>query len=123
MRATFYGLSGFFNEGEPELRSASALQELGDNSLKALAEIGIVPTKLSSPIAAFLSCRKLPRLSTIADTPDPYMGAQYYAEQCDGKEWREACKVGHWAFDECFSYDLSCAYGSVAARLPDLADA
>ena len=123
LRATFYGLNGFFNDNEPEPASASALQEQGDRLLAELAEIGIVPTKLSSPISAFMSCRLLPRLSTIADTPDPYLGAQLYAEQCDGKEWREACKVGHWAFDECFSYDLSCAYGSVAARLPDLADA
>ena len=121
--ATYYGLCGLLDDDWPEPASASDLKEQGDQLLAALEEIGIIPTKLASPIGAFMSCRKLPRLSTIADTPDPYMGAQLYAEQCTGKIWREACKIGHWASDECYSYDLSCAYGSVAARLPDLADA
>ena len=121
LRATYYGLNGFLDDDEQEPTSASALKELVDELLTELEQIGIIPTKLGSPIGAFMSCNKLPRLSTIADTPDQYLGCQFYAEACTGKEWREAFKIGHWASDECFNYDLSCAYGGVAARLPDLA--
>ena len=123
LRATYYGLNGFLDDDEQEPTSASALKELGDELLTELEEIGIVPTTLTSPIGSFMTCNKLPRLSTIADTPDQYLGCQFYAEECTGKEWREACKVGNWASDECFSYDIICAYGSVATRLLDLANA
>jgi hypothetical protein len=123
LKATYYGLCGFFDDDTPEPASALSLKELGDQLLTELEEIGIKPTQLVSPIGAFMTCDKLPRLSTIADTPDEFMGAQLYAEECTGKEWREALKVGHWGSGGCYSYDITCAYGAVAARLLDLANA
>jgi hypothetical protein len=118
--ATFYGLNGFFNDDEPEPASACALQERGDKLLSEMGKVGIFPTKLTSPVAAYLSGCKLPSLPTISDLPDQFLDAQFYAEECVGREWRENLAVGHYADDECFSYDLSCAYGAIAAGLPDL---
>jgi hypothetical protein len=56
----------------------------------------------------------------MGDTPDKYCEAQIYGNNCTAREWREALQIGHWASDECFMYDLSSAYPSEAARLPDL---
>ena len=118
--ATFYGLNGFFNDDEPEPASACALQERGDKLMSEMGKVGIFPTKLTSPIGAYVSACKLPSLPAISDFPDEFLPALFYAEQCVGREWRENLAVGHYADDECFSYDLSCAYGAIAAGLPDL---
>jgi len=120
MRTTIYGLDGFFDDDEPEPGSVYSLAERGNKLLTELGKIDIFPSKLTSPIGAFLSSRRLPNLPNMNDTPEQFLEAQIFAEKCDGLEWREAFQLGHWDADECFSYDLSCAYGSVAARLPDL---
>jgi hypothetical protein len=120
LRATYYGLCGFFDDDVKEPLSASSLEELGNKLLTELEKIGISPTKLTSPIGAFMSTRKLPSLPTISNTPEAFTEAQFYADKCTGREWRENFKTGHWSDDECYLFDRSCAYGSEAARLPDL---
>jgi hypothetical protein len=119
-KVTFYGLNGFFDDDVSEPTCVFQLKEMACKLLGELEKIGISPKKLTSPIGSFLSACRLPSLPTILDTPDQFMEAQLYAEQCDGREWREALSIGHWSDDECYSYDISCAYGSEAARLPDL---
>ena len=119
-RATIYGLDGFFDDTTTEPASAAALEELGNKLLSELGKIGISPKKLTSPLGCFLSGYKVPYIPTLGDTPEKYCEAQIFADNCTGKEWREAFQIGHWASDECFGYDLSSAYPSVAARLPDL---
>jgi hypothetical protein len=119
-KATIYGLDGFFDDTMTEPVSAAALEELGNRLLTELGKIGISPKKLTTPLGAFLSGYKLPYVPTMGDTPDKYCEAQIYGNNCTAREWREALQIGHWASDECFMYDLSSAYPSEAARLPDL---
>ena len=119
MKVTIYGLDGFFDDDEPEPADVYSLKKRGDKMLTELGKIGIFPKTLTSPVGAFLSTYKL-QVPTMKDTPEQHLGAQLYAEECTGKEWREAFKIGCFAAGESYSYDLSCAYGSVAARLPDI---
>jgi hypothetical protein len=119
-RATIYGLNGFFDDNMTAPASAEALEDLGNRLLAELGKIGVYPKKLTSPLGAFLSGYKLPYIPTMGDTPEKYGEAQIFADNCTGREWREAFQIGYWASDECFMYDLSSAYPSEAARLPDL---
>ncbi len=105
----------FSNESEPDVRG---LREKGDYLLKTLQNMGMSPTKLTSPAAIYEESilRKLP-IPTVYDMPEE---ALEMVEWCANyvREWRSCYKIGY--FEHAFDYDLSGAYPSALAGLPNL---
>lgn len=114
---SIYSLSQFFPKETPEPQSAKEVKMYGDELLKAMGEAGIVPNKLTSPIASYLSACPLP-LSSGEITPTEVMAGEY-AKECTSKEWRDCFKVGWWQEGESYDYDIVNAYSSVAQYLRD----
>jgi len=120
--ASFYSLNQFFPKGQEAPETAEAVQSLGDDLIQSLSSIGVNPTKLTSPIAAYLSCTTLPIPRSDRSGQGEILAGEY-AFECTSREWRDCFQVGTWEADQCFDYDLINAYSAVAAQLLDTRDA
>lgn len=112
--AKFYGIDRFFpDEAEPE--TLEKLYNKGLELIAALRVMGIVPLKLSSPIAIWEEAvMKHLDLPTALDMPEE---AAELAWQCSGKIWTEAYQVGY--FEKTYDYDIIASYPSVMKDLID----
>jgi len=117
---TIYSLAQFFDRDAAD-PGVETCQQLGDTLLRELATAGIHPTKLTSPVAAYLSSAELPAPKSRDAAPNQVY-AEEYAEKCS-HEWRDCFQVGHWTKGNAFDYDITSAYASVAATLLDTRDA
>jgi len=88
-----YQLKQYFPE-EEEPRTVAGIKEKGLQVLEALAEMGMYPEKLTSPVAVYeQSVMRHLNLPSANDIPKE---AGYYAWQCSGKLWIEAFQLGYW---------------------------
>ena len=98
------------------IAKAKEAQKTGEEVYKALVELGLHPTSLTSPINAYnkevLSKVSLP---TVDDMPEE---AAYYAYQCVQGNWLEAFQIGHW--EKAYDYDINSAYPSELMKLLDI---
>jgi len=93
------------------------MQLQADELLRQLDTAGMQPTKLTSPIAAYLSCNMLPAPKSREAGPSQVY-ADEYARECS-REWRDCFQVGHWTQGEAFDFDMVNAYAAAASRLMD----
>jgi hypothetical protein len=115
--ATIYGITQYFPDYEaPE--TAFDVSVLGDYLIDTLREMGLYPTKLSSPIAIFDECvMRHMTIPTIYDKPDDVLDAADYALKCTGRLWLSSHQIGHWKEGECHEYDIKSAFPSQAVNL------
>ena len=116
-KCNLYGLEQYYPE-LPDPGAVDEVQMLGVKLMRELEKMGMVPTKLTSPIAIYDQCvmskLDLPKLKDI-----PGKCAEY-AYRTAGRLWIEAHKLG-W-FGEVYDYDLSSAFPEVAKELIDVRD-
>ena len=120
--ASFYSLDQYF-PGEREPDTITEIQAKADELERILRELGIDnPPSLASPLACFRGHELLKPLDgafpSIFDLPDEWLDAQDVALHCTPREWISNYKIGH--FPSLWKYDLSSAYASAAAAVPDL---
>jgi len=115
-------LSWWVSEEEPEPTTVRDTWVLGMRIVRALDQLDIVPTKLTTPVAAFETgylpdARQFP---TIWSWPEEKIEAMKFAEEMMRFEWRAAYKMG--LFESSHLFDLAAAYPSKIARLPSTDD-
>jgi hypothetical protein len=116
----FYHLSQYYpNDQEPE--DAEDIAGMAENVLEAFRQMGLDPKKLTSPIAIYetevLNHMQIP---TILNIPGHHEELLDYAEECTGRLWIQAYKIGHWSAGDIFEYDIRSAYPHIASRLRSL---
>jgi hypothetical protein len=92
-KTNLYDLQQYYPElDEPE--SLVEVQALGEKLMFELKKMGLVPSKLTSPVAIYEECvmRRLD-LPTVSDMPKE---AAEFAYRCSGKLWIEAHQIGYW---------------------------
>lgn len=112
-KMSLYGIEQYYPElPEPDVEM---VQQLGVKLMGELRKMGMIPTKLTSPIAIYDECvmskLDLPRLKDI-----PVKAAEF-AYRCAARLDIEAHQVGYW--EKVWDYDLSSAFPSVAKELID----
>jgi len=89
--------------------------DYGRYLLDTLKNMGMRPTRITSPIQIYDEC-VLGNVSipTAYDIPnlEANKEAIQYAMKCASKEWREIYQIGHWGSGECWDYDVRSAYPS-----------
>lgn len=117
---SFYGLRRY---SEAQVNTPCELLKLGQRVIEAYKILGMIPTKLSSPVAVFseyLSGLDFPRA---CDLPDNALPMTILASEHMTEEWREVFKLGYWDKGEVSDIDLTASYPSFIAKLPDLSHA
>lgn len=111
-------LKWWLSENELEPVDAVEVAALGEKIVKTLDVMGIVPTKLTSPVAVFMDShfKGSKMLPTVFNFPREKQGAMDYASKIMRHEWRAAYKVGH--VEESYQYDQVSAYPSAMMHLP-----
>lgn len=113
--ANFYDLKQFFPDSEA-IENPDHIASAGEMLLSALREMGLRPTKLTSPVAIYEECvLNHLNLPTAWDMP---VEAAEFAYNCGGKLWIEAYQIGY--FEKAFDYDIVAAFPSVARDLIDI---
>jgi hypothetical protein len=115
--ATIYQLSTWY-PGEQSL-TIEDTQAKAVKLLATLGRMGMEPQTLTSPASVFEQSvlRKMP-MPTILTMPESAFPFHEFAANYI-REWRSAYKIGVWETG-CRDYDLSGAYSSVIAELPNL---
>lgn len=117
-----YELKTFF-PGEPQPQSVDDVAKKGYQLLKTLADMGMQPTKLTSPAAIYeetmLRRMPIPNINTLPDGAIPML------EWCWNyiREWRAVYQIGIWTSGSVWEYDRTAAYPSEIARLPNITKA
>lgn len=112
-----YPLSRYVDK---ELKGATELADLASRVVDAYQYFGLIPLKLTSPVAVYepiLDSLDFPRA---CDLPDTAMALLDKACGVMWREWREVYKLGHWQANEITDFDLVAGYPSLIAKLPDL---
>lgn len=106
--------------GEPEPSGINGIKDKGDYLLSVLARMGLNPTRLTSAAAIYQECvlDKMP-IPTVWNMPEesyPMM------EMCANyvREWHGDYESGNWDKKKTFKFDLSAAYPSALAEMPNL---
>ena len=114
----FYGLHRYQDD---EIKDPKELAVFGQKVLDAYKSLGIIATKLTSPVACFdMSKIPFPRACDLPDTALPLLNA---CVNVQSREWRDVYKLGHWNSSEVSDFDLHAAYPSIMAGLPDISHA
>jgi len=115
-RAQFslYGLQQYYPMAE-DPGCIADVHRLGQNLLTELNDMGMSPTKLTSPIAIYEQCtlKKL-NIPLLKDMP---LDAAELAYRCSGKLWIEAHRIGYWR--NVYDYDMASAFPTIAGNLKD----
>ena len=93
------------------------IRDAGYYLVNVLKSMGITPTKLTSPAAIYEEAvlRRMP-IPTIYNMPDEALEcAEWSAQYC--REWHSTYRMGYW--DKVYSYDMSAAYPSALAKVPN----
>jgi len=115
---SFYGLSRY---SETAIQDVKELEAFAYKVVEAYAEMGIKATKLTSPVAVYpLGKVNYPRACDLSESAIGLLNATY---KTMSREWRDVYQLGHWKADEIFDYDLTAAYPSLMATLPDISKA
>jgi hypothetical protein len=115
---SFYSLHRY---RDTEITEVQELAKFGQEVLNAYGEMGIKPTKLSSPVACYdLSSVPYPRSCDLPDSAMDLVNATY---KTMSREWRDVYKLGHWNADEVTDLDIQSSYPSLMAQLPDISKA
>lgn len=117
-----YGLSRYT---EKEITNPQELLVLWQEVVNAYNEFGLVPDNLSSPVAVYekkLDGIKFARTFDLPQSADSLID-KLHDESLAWEEWRATYKLGYWKADECTDLDISSAYASHIAKLPDLTGA
>jgi hypothetical protein len=119
---TIYELKTFF-PGRIKPADIAETARFGMDLLKTIDSMGMRPSKLTSPAAIYEECiLRLMPIPTIYNMPDT---ALPMLEWCWNhiREWRSVYKMGIWKSGEAHDYDLSSAYPSLIAKLPNISKA
>lgn len=117
----FYGLKKY-SDTEPD--DENKLLELGNKVVNAYKKLGVSEiTKLTSPIAVFGEKLSNIPYARVCDLPDNSLPLVDACAKTMTREWRDTFKLGNWNKDEITDYDLSAAYPSIVAELPDITNA
>ena len=114
-KSNLYDLQQYYPElDEPE--ELAEVQALGEKLMYELKKMGLVPSKLTSPVAVYEECmmRRLD-LPSVADMPKE---AAEFAYRASGKLWIEAHTLGF--YEQAWDYDIVSAFPSVAKDLIDI---
>jgi len=114
-RCNLYGLEQYFPElSEPD--HVEEVQILGEKLVKELKKMGMVPRKLTSPVAIYEECvlsqLDLPKLKDIP------LDVAEMAWRCTGRLWIESHILGY--FEKARGYDLTSAFPRMAQKLIDV---
>lgn len=112
-----YGLSRYTDK---EITDVQELIELWEDVVSAFCFFDIVPQKLASPIGVYEECLDAIPFARACDLPN---SADPMLDKSSGiawEEWRGLYKLGHWNAEEVSDLDISSAYPSLIAQLPDL---
>lgn len=97
-------------------------KDLGMELLVQLKRMGLIPTRLVSPVSIYDECvlsrMLVPRACNI---PEEAVEALEYAMQGMNREWRSAYQLGYW--EQAFDYDINACYPSIIAELRDIRSA
>jgi len=114
-----FELKQYFN-GDNHLKDVSSIADKGDYLITTLARMGLNPKRLTSAASIYQECvlDKLP-IPTIWNMPEesyPMM------EMCANyiREWHGDFQSGNWEKENLYKYDLTSAYPSALAMLPNL---
>ncbi len=115
VRMDLYELQQFFPDvDEPD--NLEDIQNYGELLMRALAEMKLFPTKLTSPIGIYEQCVfSHVDLPTVNDIPKEVVPL---ALSCSGKLWIQAFAVGF--FPTVFDMDLVSSFPTVAKNLIDI---
>jgi hypothetical protein len=119
---TVYELKTFFM-GAQKPKDVNDTAAHGVQLLKTIDNMGMRPSKLTSPAAIYeesiLRLMPIPTIYNLPDTALPML------EWCWNhiREWRSIYKIGLWQPGEAYDYDLSSAYPSLIAKLPNISKA
>lgn len=116
LKGEFYDLAQYFPEDNPQ--TVQDMQVLAEKLFSAVAEIGILPQRWTSPARFMKDCilRKMD-LPNGLDTniiPDDVGELAWLSAS---KLWTEAHQVGH--FKKIFDYDISAAFPTEACKMLD----
>jgi len=115
LHCLLYGIDQYYTDLSEEPETLDEVVFLGERLMKALGGMGMVPSKLTSPVAIYDECvmshLDLPRANDM-----PAQAAEY-AWYCAGLNWIEAYQLGYW--DKAFDYDIKAAFPTVAMGLYD----
>ncbi len=116
--SNIYQLKTFFPSGEPP-NSLEGIRVNGQFLLDTLHNMGLNPTRLTSPASIYEECvLSQMNLYRMADMPDKTLEFAEWAANYT-IEWRSVYKIGTWGNGKVWDYDLSAAYSSVLALIPD----
>jgi len=115
---TLYDIAIYYPGEQSE--SLEDLKGKGENLLKTLQHIGLEPERLTSTASIYESCvlSKLP-FATIYNLPESCLDMMEWALNYI-REWRSVYKVGIFPHGIAKDYDLSSAYPSIIAGLPNM---
>jgi len=113
-RFNIYGLQQYYPSVE-DPGNIDDILRLGENLLNELADMGLHPVKLTSPIAIYE--QEIMQRLNIPSLKDMPLDAAELAYRCSGKLWIEAHRIGYWR--NIYDYDMSSAFPSIAGNLKD----
>jgi hypothetical protein len=113
--SNIYELKYYFPDEVPA--NLEEVQTKGQFLIDTLHSMGMNPTKLTSPAAIYDQCiLRNTDVYTVADMPEQALEiAEWSANYC--REWRTCYQLGY--FKEAHDYDLTAAYASVLAKIPN----
>ncbi len=126
-KSRYYSIQDFWGGSPPTPANLEEVQRLATELLGTMEAIGLGDLrKLTSPIAVFEDSAQgravYDSIPKGVDIPRPYQDALTLAAAADQKDWVSNYAVGHFEAGTAHNYDISAAYASLAAHLPDLRD-
>jgi len=117
--SSIYHLGRYFPVGEVVIpETPDDVEAYGNAVIEAFAELGMMPTTLTSPIAVYKnSLMGHYALPKIKDFPKDKVDMMKLAWDACGRQWVEAHKIGY--FQDTWDYDIASAYPSILAELYD----
>ena len=115
-----YGLHRYTDE---QITDVNELYDLWVKVAEAYSYFGCEPTKLSSPVGVYEPQLDKIKFTRACDLPETAYDLINELQDVAWEEWREVYKLGHWQADEVTDMDISSAYPSFIAKLPDLTNA
>jgi hypothetical protein len=118
---TVYDIAHYFS-GEP-CETALDVKSKATELLLTLQRMGFTPDKLTTSAAIYEQCilSKLP-YATIYTLPDDSLDMMEWAMNYI-REWRSVYKIGIFPYGVAKDYDITSAYPSIIAGLPNMTDA
>lgn len=117
----FYGLQRYTDS---VVTDCQELIKVARQVIVAFKNLGITEiTKLTSPIAVYGDKMAELLYPRAGDLPNDAMPLIKSCSEVMTREWRDTFQLGHWNSDQITDYDLSAAYPSIVANLPDITNA